>query len=225
MVKRLIVCLSALLLLFVLQPIQMASASSNAPVSEMFDQPDPESDGSGRTNTGNDRPDSPADDEQSDSGTVSLSLWDYLKMIFALLFVVGLLYGLLRFVNKRNLQYQKNRLIQNHGGINLGQHKSVQVLEIGSSFYLVGVGEDITLLKEITDPAEIEKFRKNYEDRETAAPLPYIAEVWESLKGKTGQTKTTDSESKFQDVFQQRLKELKDSRKKGIEDWKKGDQE
>lgn len=225
MVKRLITLVSVMLLLLMLQPVQLVSASANAPVSEWFEQPDPNSDGSDRTDSGNDRPDSPADDEQSDSGTVSLSLWDYLKMLFALLFVVGLLYSLLRFVNKRNLQYQKNRLIQNHGGINLGQHKSVQVLEIGNSFFLVGVGEDITLLKEITDPAEIERFRKNFEERETAAPLPYVAEVWESLKGKTGQIKSTDSESKFQDVFQQRLKELKDSRKKGIEDWKKGDQE
>ncbi|MFC4409205.1 flagellar biosynthetic protein FliO [Chungangia koreensis] len=225
MVNRLITLVSVMLLLLVLQPVQLVSASPNAPVSDWYKQPDPNSDGSDRTDSGNDRPDSPAEDEQSDSGTVSLSLWDYLKMLFALLFVVGLLYGLLRFVNKRNLQYQKNRLIQNHGGINLGQHKSVQVLEIGSSFYLVGVGEDITLLKEITDPAEIEKFQKNFEERESTAPLPFIAEVWESLKGKSGQLKSTDSESKFQDVFQQRLKELKDSRKKGIEDWKKGDQD
>jgi len=224
MAKKLLVYLSAVFLLLALQPVQMASASSNAPVSEMFDQPETDSDGSDRTNTGNDRSDSPADDAQSEPGTVSLSLWDYVKMLFALLFVVALLYALLRFVNKRNLQYQKNRVIQNHGGLSLGQHKSVQVLEIGNSFYLVGVGDDITLLKEITDPAEIERFRKNFEERETEAPIPYISQMWDSLKGKI-QTNTSESDSKFQDVFQQRLKELKDSRKKGIEDWKKGDKD
>lgn len=224
MVKRLFIIMSALQLLFVLLPVQMAAASSNAPVSEMFDEPKSNVDDSGRKNPGNDRPDSPADDEQSDSGTVSLSLWDYVKMLFALLFVVGLLYTLLKFVNKRNLKYQKNRLIQNHGGISLGQQKSVQVLEIGNRFYLVGVGEDITLLKEITDAEEIEAFRKNVEEKETSAPLPYFSEVMEVLKGRTVSKKGEDS-PQFQDLFQQRLKELKDSRRKGIENWKKGDRE
>lgn len=223
--KRLLyISLSALFLLLVLQPFQTASASSNAPVSEMFDQPDHYNDGEKeRTDTNNDRTDSPADEQQAEPGTVSLSLWDYLKMLFALVFVVGLLYAILRFVNKRNLQYQKNRLIQNHGGLSLGQQKSVQVLEIGNRFYLVGVGEDITLLKEITDPAEIERFRKNFEERETEAPLPYVSKILDSIKGKTGGTNSAESETRFQDVFQQRLNELKDNRKNGIEDWKKGD--
>lgn len=223
MIKKLFVLLTVLQLLIVLQPGHIAVASSNAPVSDLFDKKAPNSEDSNRTNTGTDRSDSPADGKPSDSGTVSLSLWDYLKMVFALLFVVALLYALLKFVNKRNLNYQKNRMIQNHGGISLGQQKSVQVLEIGSRFYLVGVGEDITLLKEITDPSEIELFRKNIEEREIAAPAPFVVELWESVKGKYATNKNSASEEKFQDVFQQRLKELKDSRKQGIDEWKKGD--
>ena len=47
--------------------------------------------------------------------------------------------------------------MKNMGGISLGQHKSIQLVVIGESYYLIGVGDDIRLLKEITDPDEIDK--------------------------------------------------------------------
>ena len=47
--------------------------------------------------------------------------------------------------------------MKNMGGISLGQHKSIQLVVIGESYYLIGVGDDIRLLKEITDPEEIDK--------------------------------------------------------------------
>ena len=82
---------------------------------------------------------------------------DYIKTLFALVFVIGLLFGLLKFVNRKNRLYDKNRLMKNMGGISLGQHKSIQLVVIGESYYLIGVGDDIRLLKEITDPDEIDK--------------------------------------------------------------------
>ena len=45
--------------------------------------------------------------------------------------------------------------MKNMGGISLGQHKSIQLVVIGETYYLIGVGDDISLLKEITDPEEI----------------------------------------------------------------------
>ena len=39
--------------------------------------------------------------------------------------------------------------MQNLGGVGVSQGKSVQLLQVGNSLFLVGVGEDITLLKEI----------------------------------------------------------------------------
>ena len=55
--------------------------------------------------------------------------------------------------------------MKNMGGISLGQHKSIQLVVIGESYYLIGVGDDIRLLKEITDPAEIDKLIEFYEER------------------------------------------------------------
>ena len=41
--------------------------------------------------------------------------WDYIKTIFALLFVVGLLFGLLKLVNRKNRLYDKNRFHEKYG--------------------------------------------------------------------------------------------------------------
>ena len=68
------------------------------------------------------------------SAGVSVTAWDYIKMIFALLFVIALLYGLLRFVNSRNKTFQTNQLIQNLGGVGVGQGKSLQLMQVGNSY-------------------------------------------------------------------------------------------
>ncbi|CAM5186720.1 hypothetical protein UACE39S_04674 [Ureibacillus acetophenoni] len=52
-------------------------------------------------------------------------------MLFALLFVLGLLMFVLKFINKRSLNYQQNSLVRNIGGVSLGAQKSVQLIQIG----------------------------------------------------------------------------------------------
>ena len=70
-------------------------------------------------------------------------------------------------------------------GLDLGQGKSVQLLQVGNSLILVGIGEDITVLKEITDPVEIEILTKIYEDKQDIGKaVPYIAEIISRLKEK-----------------------------------------
>ena len=119
----------------------------------------------------------------SETNGVSITAWDYVKMIFALLFVIALLYGLLRFLNKRNRSFQHNQLIQNLGGVGVGQGKSVQLMQVGNSLFLVGIGENINLLKEITDPQEIEELTKIYEDKlGSGQTLPYVMEVMNKWK-------------------------------------------
>ena len=54
--------------------------------------------------------------------------------------------------------------MKNMGGISLGQQKSVQLVVIGNQYYLIGVGDDIRLLKEITDRTEIETLTEYYEE-------------------------------------------------------------
>ena len=159
--------------------------------------------------------------QEASSSGVSITAWDYIKMIFALLFVIALLYGLLRFINKRNRSFQHNQLIHNLGGVGVGQGKSIQLMQIGNSLYLVGIGENINLLKEITDPQEIEELTKLYEDKlGTAQTLPYIMELMNKLtKNKTQKPKIKENPS-FNETFQKKLDDIKRDRSEVLKDWK-----
>jgi len=166
--------------------------------------------------------------EEIDTDPVSVTAWDYVKMIFALLFVVLLLYGLLRFVNSRNKTFQHNQLIQNLGGVGVSQGKSVQLLQVGNSLFLVGIGEDITLLKEIEDPEEIEKITKIYEEKQVIGKtVPYITELVNGLKENVS-TKSKSNEKNdpsFNETFQKKLREIKKDRSDVLTDWKTKERE
>ncbi|TQR07744.1 flagellar biosynthetic protein FliO [Psychrobacillus soli] len=167
--------------------------------------------------------------EESTADPVSVTIWDYVKMIFALLFVVLLLYGLLRFVNSRNKTFQQNSLIQNLGGVGVSQGKSVQLLQVGNSLFLVGIGEDITLLKEIEDPEEKEKLTKIYEEKQdiVGKTVPYITELVQRLKESTSsKPKSKDKKDpSFNETFQKKLREVKKDRSDVLEDWKTKERE
>lgn len=160
-----------------------------------------------------------SEEEQNDEeSVVGLTAWNYIKTFFAFIFVIGLLYMLLKFVNRKNQLQDKNRLMKNMGGISLGQQKSVQLIVVGNTYYLVGVGEDIRLLKEITDPAEIEALLEQYEELEE---IPFKG-PFEKLLGKVlpfqkKEQKQEDVENEaFSNVLNERLTEIKADRKRQI---------
>ena len=78
-------------------------------------------------------------------------------LIFYTLLIVGLIYLLIRFLATRQRSLQTNQLVQVMGGGSVGQQKSVQLVKVGNQVLVVGVGEEVTLLKEIDD--EVEKAR------------------------------------------------------------------
>ena len=163
------------------------------------------------------------DKTEAPSEGVSVNAWDYIKMVFALLFVIVLLYGLLRFVNNRNKSFQHNQLIQNLGGAGVGQGKSIQLMQVGNSLFLVGIGENITLLKEITDPDEIEKLTNIYESKlESGKAVPYISELFDRFRENVTSKSNRNSKDNpsFNETFQKRLQEIQKDRSEVLNDWK-----
>ncbi len=157
-------------------------------------------------------------DTSSDSASINVGAWDYIKVLFALVFVLGLLLFVLRFLNKRSQSYQQNKLIQNLGGQAVGAQKSVQLLYIGEKIYIVGVGEDINLIQVIDDPQEVQQMLTLYNDKfSDISSTPYIAEIFSKFKKK----KPVDVQSEnFGEVLDQRLAKLKKERKDELERWK-----
>ena len=187
----------------------------NQPVSDYWDS---EKDNKQDNEEIKDDSETPAADRISDGAAVGSSAGDYIKVIFSLLFVVGLLYGLLKFVNRKNRLYDKSRFMKNMGGISLGQHKSIQLVVIGESYYLIGVGDDIRLLKEITDPNEIAELVDFYEGDNTETATGTLNRILMKMtrKSEVVQTERTEDSTDFSNLLNSKLDEMKEERKRHI---------
>ena len=163
-----------------------------------------------------DENENPAVDQEPEKTAVGLSAWDYIQTLLALLFVIGLLFGLLKFFNRKNRMYNRNRLMKNMGGISLGQNKSIQLVVIGDAHYLIGVGDDIRLLKEVTDPEELAKLSSFYEEAETDSANGLLERLLAKIT-KTGKEKHENTEvPNFGQLFTSRLDEMKEERKRQV---------
>nr|WP_106784216.1 flagellar biosynthetic protein FliO [Lysinibacillus timonensis] len=172
----------------------------------------------------NDQDESPTqtiDDENTQlAGGQGLGAWDYIKMLLSLIFVLALLLFVLKFINKKSSNYQQNNNVRNLGGITLGSQKSVQLLQIGQSIYIVGVGENIQLIKELSNQDEIEQLINNFNDRQTfVATTPYIAELFKKLKLNKNQQASEQSQSSFGELFNNQLSDIKKERRDELEKW------
>lgn len=198
-----------------------ADDDPNKPVSDYWDT-DKDSDADKKSDTEElnleTDTNAPIADPSSDGKAVGSSVGDYIKVMVALLFVVGLLYGLLKLVNRKNRLYDKNRFMKNMGGLSLGQHKSIQLVVIGESYYLVGVGDDVSLLKEISDPEEIDKLVEFYKGDDLEVAKGMLSRIIGKMTGastKDPTTKTEDS-ADFGDLFKTKLDEMKEERQRHI---------
>jgi flagellar protein FliO/FliZ len=146
---------------------------------------------------------------------------DLLKMVMMLAIVLALIYFLLKFLQKRNRLFQQAKSLENLGGINLGSNKSVQLVRIGNKVFVIGVGENVQLLTELDDETLIQELLEN---RNSLSPVtttfPAFIKQWKESKG----DKTVHSSS-FKQLFNKELHNLKQERRKIIEQTKgKGDQ-
>ncbi|WP_194841271.1 flagellar biosynthetic protein FliO [Salinibacillus xinjiangensis] len=142
-------------------------------------------------------------------------LLDIIKMVFMLAIVLALIYFLLKFLQKRNKMFQQTRSLENIGGISLGSNKSVQLLRIGKRVFVVGVGEDISLLTEIDDEDTLNEVIKTDNDTaQTNHPLQAIMKQVDNLKERKGEGKQKQS---FKQLFSEELKTLKRERKELVD--------
>ncbi|MDZ5711732.1 flagellar biosynthetic protein FliO [Jeotgalibacillus haloalkalitolerans] len=152
----------------------------------------------------------------SDSGEPSgINFWTFVRLIGALAFVVILLYALLKFVNSKTKNFQQSRLIKNMGGTTLGGNRSVQIVKIADSYYILGVGEDVNLIKEINSPDEIEEIEEYFDQSESIQQSPVSGWV-EKLKERKASVVNKEDQS-FGSLFKEQLKEHQAQRMKMFE--------
>ncbi|WP_232066186.1 flagellar biosynthetic protein FliO [Bacillus sp. KH172YL63] len=155
--------------------------------------------------------------EGSESGlSTSVTFLDYVKMVFALIFVVLLIYFLLRFINQKGRSFQQTKLINHLGGAPLGGNRSVQVVKVGRQVFVLGVGEDIQLLKEVRDEEEKEEILSYYQESQFTDAKTTVT----SWLSKVKEYQQPSSAGTFQSQLKTQLEEMNRSRKKMLQDLK-----
>ncbi|WP_051475423.1 flagellar biosynthetic protein FliO [Bacillus sp. J37] len=159
---------------------------------------------------------------------LSITAWDFMKMIFALGFIIFLIYALLKFVTKKNRVFQQGQVIVNLGGTNLGQNKSVQMVKVGKRVLVVGVGDSITLLKEIEDEQEsksiIEDFEKKQETvidskdifQKVASTIVHRSKGKKIILNSNTPVFSTKLNEQLQKIKEERTKQFDDIKRKGL---------
>ncbi|MDF2039724.1 flagellar biosynthetic protein FliO [Cytobacillus oceanisediminis] len=151
--------------------------------------------------------------QQDKSGTIGLTFWDFIKMILATGFTIGLLYALLKFINKKSKVYNRSQLVENLGGTALGANRSVQLIKVGNRIFVVGVGENIQLLKEIDDSEEYSQIIKEHNDKLEQLIRP--SDIVTKVMKRTQQTEGSKQDSpNFSTMLGIQLNDIKKGRKK-----------
>lgn len=159
------------------------------------------------------------DEVTFDSGTSLFVL--FIQMILALVFIIGLIYVLLRFVGKKTRSFQSLKTIENIGGVPLGTNRSIQLVKVGERILVVGVGETIQLLKEIDKEEEIAALLAQQETEFERFEEPISkATAWLSntLQRKQPSSKQgtqgKKDELQFSDLLTKQLKDVSKSQRK-----------
>ncbi|KAB7668744.1 flagellar biosynthesis protein FliZ [Bacillus sp. B1-b2] len=155
-------------------------------------------------------------DSQDTTNSVGVTIWDFIKMIFATIFVVFLIYYILRFINKRNHAYKSSQIIENIGGTTLGANRSIQIIKVGKRLLVVGVGESIQLIKEIEDEEEYRDILEDYNKKldQLVQPSDIVTKVKNVVKNNHVVTRQKES---FSDRLREQLKEVSNERKKKMD--------
>lgn len=159
------------------------------------------------------------DEEQQVVGSNNQSLvLDLIKMVFFLFIILLLIYLLLRFLNKRNKLTQQVKALENLGGISVGQNKSIQIIRLGNSFYLIGVGENVQLLHEINDE-EVKGQLLHKDETDHFESNNLISSIFKKIMiaDESTTNKSADTNA-FNQLFSNELNKLQQTRKKIIDE-------
>lgn len=153
------------------------------------------------------------------SGSSLASAWDLIWVLFVLGLIIGLIVFILRFFAKRNRGWGMNRSLRSLGGFPLGTNKSMQIVEWNGRIYVLGVGDDVTLLESITDPDIVDSLLAEHEANiaVTGAGLPDWLRKWtqrNNSQSEDQQSKQTSPAGSFEKSLESRLRQLSERRQK-----------
>lgn len=144
-------------------------------------------------------------------------------VIISLAIVIVLIIFVIKWLSQRNRTWGTNRSLRSLGGVALGQNNSLQVVEIAGRIYIVGVGEDITLIDKLDDPEQAKSVIAALERQpEPGWPQNVLSQLLNKIRNRNEDTgpdpsnEQWNSGSSFQHLLQNKLDQQAD-RKQQLE--------
>ncbi|WP_067838563.1 flagellar biosynthetic protein FliO [Amphibacillus sediminis] len=136
-----------------------------------------------------------------------------IQLVVVLGIIIALIYGLLKFFNRSGQFSKQGDVLENLGGISLGTNKSAQMLRIGDRIYLVGVGDNIELLTEITDASIKDQILASHEQKNGQVVNPIQSLFHLKKQPKQANENNQKHDQPFASLFKSELDALKEKRK------------
>ena len=207
----------SLLFLLTINPIMLSAETNDDSVTDFYNQDQGELNEEEQSDQLNEE--ESVNHQALDIDDESPSLFVLIIQIIAILaLIIGLIYVLLKFFNRSNDFNKQGDVLVNLGGVSLGTSKSVQMLKVGDKIFLVGVGDDVSILTEITD----ESVKKQLIERQQSSTISAQSLLDQfNFKRKEGKTDSpADDESEafekrnFAALFKGELDTMKEKRAK-----------
>jgi flagellar protein FliO/FliZ len=129
-----------------------------------------------------------------------------LQFIFSFILIIGLLFFVLRYVSRKTKGLHGGSVFHGLGGHSLGSQRSVQMIMIGDTLYILGVGENVQLIRTIPPGEEQTKLLESVSQTQVELTEKWSLkwnwkEKWELLKQRT-------KKEKWEDHLSRQIKEL-----------------
>jgi flagellar protein FliO/FliZ len=130
-------------------------------------------------------------------------------VIFCLILIIALFFIIIKVISQKNRLMMSGRSVKLIGGVSIGQNKSIQVVEVGHTLFVVGVGDNVQLISKIEDAEEIEfivdhmHFRGNKD-------FPVFQTLGKWFKGLRGEKHIAEEDlsTSFQQVFHEKMERI-----------------
>lgn len=143
-----------------------------------------------------------------------------LKVILYLIIIIGIFFIIIKALAQKNRRWYRGRTIKSIGGLMLAPNKSLQIVEVGHTLYLIGVGEDVRLIDKISDVEEVSFILEtlSMNDHMDAEGWGTVGKWLKMVKNNGNETIISEGDTKsFHEIFREKMKLVSD-RKKIIED-------
>jgi flagellar protein FliO/FliZ len=131
-------------------------------------------------------------------------------VIFCLILIIALFFIIIKVISQKNRIMMSGRSVKLIGGVSIGQNKSIQVVEVGHSLLVVGVGDNVQLISKIEDAEEIEFIVDHLHIRGSKdfPTFQSLGKWFKGLKGEKDIGEEEDLSTSFQQVFQEKMERI-----------------